>query len=67
MPLPLCRMLGCLSVQTLHGYVSYRKSYVEAEEEDDGPFIPRPSSSSPSYYRYGLVPSRPSSVHDEHP
>ena len=41
-----------------------RKAYMEVE--DDDPFLPRPDNSSPSYYRYGSLPtSRPVSMHDD--
>ncbi|KAK2144964.1 hypothetical protein LSH36_715g01053 [Paralvinella palmiformis] len=36
------------------------------EVEDEDPFLPRPDASSPSYIRYGSLPSRPNSVQDEH-
>ena len=40
-----------------------RKGYLEIDEDD--PFLPRPDNASPSYYRYGSLPSRPTSVHEE--
>ena len=43
--------------------VGCRKGYQGIDEDD--PFLPRPDNASPSYYRYGSLPSRPNSIHDD--
>ncbi len=40
-----------------------RKGYQGIDEDD--PFLPRADNNSPSYYRYGSLPSRPTSIHED--
>jgi hypothetical protein len=52
-----------------HFFACYSKPAGEVDE-DEGPFLPRPSGPAPSYYRYGAPaeygrPGPPPVVHDD--